>query len=66
MAVAGNNISALSFAPAQDSLKQQALMSLKEEVYVSEREQIICEPMIHEPVIILSKNLVIYKIVPRQ
>lgn len=32
----------------------------------SEREQITCEPVIREPVIILSKNLEIYKIVPGQ
>lgn len=66
VAVLGTNSSAVSFAQAQDSLKQETLMWVKEEIYVSEREQMICEPVIHEPVIILSKKLAICKIVPGQ
>lgn len=62
-AVSGTNSSALSFVPAQDSLKQETSMWVKEK---SEREQITYEPVIREPVIILSKNLAIYKIVPGQ
>lgn len=54
--LSGTNSSALSSAPAQESLKQENSMWVKEEIYVSEREQIIYEPAIHKPVIILSKE----------
>lgn len=67
-AVLRTNSSILSFVPAQDSLKQDTLIWVKEEIYISEKEQIICEPVIHKPVIhetviILFKKLAIYKIV---
>lgn len=41
-------------------------MWIKEEIYVSQREQIICELVIREPVIILSKKPAFYKVVPEQ
>lgn len=41
-------------------------MWFKGKIYVSERKQIICELVIREPVIILSKKLAFYKVVPEQ
>lgn len=66
VAVSGTNSSTLSFAWAQDSLKQETLMWFKGKIYVSERKQIICELVIREPAIILSKKLAFYKVVPEQ